>query len=478
MSGTTGTNSITKFTKKHVLTNPSSFVTFNFTNMTIYQKDIQHSNADDIKYFQVEYTSNRDADIVYSGTHPNYKINSIYITNLIHSNIKITNLDTSNGHFKGELIFEATNKVDGTKIFLCFLIAESTEEIKVTKDNTSLKVLYTDIIKNGDSYAQKYVSSTKTASLNLDTDTIPEQKECIIYTDIDGNITVVYLKPIVLPVSDIITSYTSTLTTSIPTTKLNGPALFTKTPVDSDIVSNISAGIASNINPNYQTDQEIYIDCNPTGESAERLTTYNIPIASDLMKDIDKSSFAQLTGNFILIGLIAFMCYVGVPLIYNAAVVDKMEKDDIGYSKYFITGYFVIIIIALFSTGGGIESLMAGLFVTAIAVITYVLISNDESNNNRSINFKIDGFLMFIVGVFKFILKFECISLIIGLFIIFLVIILPIRFVAKKKIKENGIEKEVDLISEKEFTAIMAWCSLVVIPFISVIMIRITTTKG
>ena len=484
---------ITNFQKKHVASNPSSFLTYNLTKMMIYRSDILSITPNIFKVKYQKSSSNSNYDIVYNSNprngNVNYDITNIYLSKLIHNNIKISGgIDTTStgtGDFIGELIINAENGADGTPLYLCFLIkgVNSNATDSISNRKGSLTTVFENIIRDTDT--SNIAGSTATTTINPGSDgTIPNQDSdgCIIYTDDESTyFVVVYLNPITILNTSEVKSYISNCGAigTPPTIMVEGTSItaFTKTPSSANILSAMTSQLANSLNPgdnpNFKADQNIYIDCNPTGESVDRLTTYNLPISSDLMKDIDKSSFAKLCGNFAAVGLLALICYVGVPVLYKA-VVKNMNNDDVLLSKQFITAFFIIIAIALYSSGndiGSMESLMAGLMVTSVAILTYILISNEEQRNNlNSTGLDPIKLLTFSGGVFGFLIQ-KCMPLILVLWAILIVIVITIWKVAKKK-DENG--KEVELIDQKQMGVILGWFIVVVIPTFSGLLVQIS----
>jgi len=75
---------------------------------------------------------------------------------------------------------------------------------------------------------------------------------------------------------------------------------------------------------NLENDDQIYIDCNPTGESADTIAAYNIPINSEYAKVSSKSMFerhATFAGMF-LIALVGV--YMVVPWFYRTYVIESI----------------------------------------------------------------------------------------------------------------------------------------------------------
>ena len=290
-------------------------------------------------------------------------------------------------------------------------------------------------------------------------ETIPSQTNCITYFDTTKNATVViYTNPITYNTVTNTTTFKSYLDGLTTTTKL-----FNVQPnLSSDKINNKSTSstgsTGSNSKSNIENDN-IYIDCNPTGESEESIKTYKLPINSNLMNDIQKSSVSTLINNFAMFSILLIICYVGIPQLYSAAVCEKnMGDEDQYYSRIFIFVYFAVVIFALFVQGSvnqDMNELLAGFFFMFLAVLTYILVLD---NGNNDIVFNIKDFVVFIFGILNHLFNPTKTTIyIIGFF-------LAMVLISSFFMKDN--DGNVFISSNKGQIAI-CWISILVIPTVS-----------
>jgi hypothetical protein len=103
-----------------------------------------------------------------------------------------------------------------------------------------------------------------------------------------------------------------------------------------------STSLFSNYKENYivlpksnisqRGEDEIYIDCTPTGESAETIATYNVPIQSEYTRDWGKLDFMKMTIQLLMVFILILTTYFGIPITYKRVVVDniyRLIKNDI-----------------------------------------------------------------------------------------------------------------------------------------------------
>ena len=460
--------------------------------MNFYQSDIQTTTATDGNY-HIKYNSptanSNNFNVVYYNNNTSrneyYNVTDVYFYNLIHNNIVgVTDGSQEPGsapNLIGELVFETTNFSGGTakkgnsKLFLCFLIqnANGGNGIGPSKATDgpgtgSIGKLFNNIISDGKGNIVYGSSGKGTTTISPSVDgTIPEQDQAIIYFDSAYNATVVvYLKPITVSVDSEV-KFIFSMNNRVSPIINNYPSKATHI-LNSDTTG---TGIVDMSNNSlYSENSQIYIDCSPTGASESSITTYNLPINSDLMSDIQHSSFARLCTNFALFGIILLAAYIGIPKLYNLAVCEKMQGNDIMYAKSFIILYLMTISLALFANGnqsGNMIEMIAGFFVIFLTIITYILISNEELAANRSFEgFNMIDFITFVGGVIGFIFE-KCLAGIFVLWVILVVILVILAYAAKKDDGEP-------VITNTQFRDIMLWVGLVAIPTMVGLMIQIS----
>lgn len=431
-------------------------------NMALFSSDVQSQTTD--KYFKISYnfspcsvsTNINDTQSVYNAT-------NFYIYGLLHN---ITGLTDKLQNINGEFIIENVSQLDGSKLYLCFLLQSigATENPTNDPKNGLLSQFFNNLVtdSNGSFINKGSSSANKNIQISPYYDqTIPPQTNCITYFDTTNNATVIiYTKPI---------TYNTVTNTSSFKTYLDGlitkTKLFKTQPVSTnDKINNKSTGSSSTSTStstsksNIENDN-IYIDCNPTGESEESIKTYKLPINSNLMNDIQKSSVSTLINNFAMFSILLIICYVGIPQLYSAAVCEKnMSDEDQYYSRIFIFVYFSVVIFALFVQGSAnqdMNELLAGFFFMFLAVLTYILVLDSETSD---IVFKIKDFVVFIFGILNHLFNPSKITIyIIGFF-------LAMVLISSFFMKDN--DGNVFISSNKGQIAI-CWISILVLPTIS-----------
>ncbi len=81
------------------------------------------------------------------------------------------------------------------------------------------------------------------------------------------------------------------------------------------------------------TGDEIYIDCNPTGETKDEDDAYVIPVNSDIMDNKSNYDNSLMVTNFAIFAVITVFSYFNIPPLYKYAVIDlvllgiKVKRD-------------------------------------------------------------------------------------------------------------------------------------------------------
>lgn len=436
------------FTSQDIINDPTSIINYSgLTGMEIYQSDIQSKKAtydisnplDSKPSFKVSYSSD-ETNVI--STIPkntgNFKTTNFYFFGLIHDNISGVTDSASNSDksINGEFIIENTLEgKDSSKLYLCFLLKKVNSNPTNDPENGLLSTFLNKIINDNTGspcFKDSYVSGSKCNSsetINVaNNDSIPVQnKGCIAYFDSKKNSTViVYLNPITY------TTGTRKLESYLSNLSKTSGNLFSKYPFnETDIIlsglQNASNDTSKSKTSTDNDNDKIYIDCNPTGEGQENIKTYNLPINSDLMSDLQNSSISKLLNNFVMFGILLLVSYVGIPKLYNYAVCDKLGDEQQYYARTFILFYFVVVISALFIDGSinsDMREIFIGFFFIFLAIITYVLVL--DVGTSADFTFNIGTFITFVVKsvIYLFYPKnlaiisiFEAILIVCGIFI-------------------------------------------------------------
>ena len=513
---------MSNFTKADIILKPTEFLNYYLTGLHFGASNIQSEST--TGYYKLSYDSTSSSNS-YQATYYNhpttnsnahYKLTNLYFYKLLHNNI--TDVTTGTGKLDnviGELVLELNDSSNSSNFYLCFLIqsvnSKGTDD-HITKQGGSISQLFDNIIadpKNTGGILYKSSPGTGSATISPSSDgTIPKQDGtgCIIYNNTKNsseNTVVVYLKPITVSNPGFI-SFISGSTINSTTTLFDiYPQLITtsggaKTTPASQVLSNpvnMSASQAALLasetavigtGSSSAVDEQIYIDCNPTADSngdaiLDSELAYNIPLNSTLMQDIQHSSMAQLTSNFLFFGFIVFVAYMGIPRFYNLAICDKMTNhEDRVSAKVFIMMYLLIICIVLFYQGqqtGNMTELLAGSAFVFFTILTYVLIANEENREGVSANFTVPHFIGFLTGVINFLISAKCLPMIVMLCIFLMVILVCLAFVPgqKSNLPKDDVYIEGASITKDQFRDYFCWIGFLVIPTIVGTMMWITS---
>jgi hypothetical protein len=139
-------------------------------------------------------------------------------------------------------------------------------------------------------------------------------------------------------------------------------------------------------NISLKIDEQIYIDCNPTGESQETIQTYNLPINSELMNGKQEMDYMKTSVNFAMFAVLLVVSYFLVPNIYKFMVIDKIiyffkKNNDIETN----TGVNPVL------TRIRSADILIGLYFLITASILFTI---GMTNDNASMNY---GFLFILV---------------------------------------------------------------------------------
>ena len=329
----------------------TSKILYNYYNTTISSSDVEVKTSSGLTYYNinVSYPSNTP-NVLYPDSLGTFIANKIYLSGTMHTLKQIPTTNTF-----GELIIEHTPLTGTGKLFVCILLNYSQN---IVSDKNSVDDLI-DIASSDD--ARKQIA--------LNTSILP-QPNAIVYTDKDnGNTIIVFASPIYISEAS-----------KDNIKNLAKPSLFSNYSPEYKILPQNSISMVDK--------DEIYIDCSPTGASAEEIATYNVPINSEYTQDAGKLDFMKTTIQLCLVFLLIVITYYSVPFFYKTVVVDNIKKlihTDIG-KKNRNTAIDIILIILSFLllikiTYDGViqnnfDSVLSGvyffvLFGLSIAIIGY-----------------------------------------------------------------------------------------------------------
>lgn len=227
-------------------------------------------------------------------TQLNYMHTQLYINQLIHYNIE--GLTSNNSNMVGELIIEHNALSNTTKLYSCYLL--ETKSILLTDENEIDKML----------------SMPDKQSDNLDVDmnmVLPKQDSCIVYKS-GNNYVCVFTTPILINTASkekIVNKFANTTT------------LFNISPNQGSYV------VIPGNNISKRDNEEIYIDCQPTGVSEEEINTYSVPIHSENASQSQERDYMKTVVNYGMFMMTALVSYIIVPLFYKNVVIDTSTME-------------------------------------------------------------------------------------------------------------------------------------------------------
>jgi hypothetical protein len=266
-------------------------IVYDYNNIDIKKNDIVFDNKTINLKIPVTFPVNVP-NVTYPNSLNNYNATNIYISSIIHNNI--TQISSTS---MAELIIEHKTITGFGTLYTCFLL----EFINGSKDVNDLDKLIS-------MYNSKNTKNTKNILFNLNK-TIPTQDYCIIYKPTNSITAMVFTTPIYLNQN----SYDILLKNKIGANNL---------------FSNYNANyiVLPKANISQRGEEEIYIDCTPTGESAETIATYNVPIQSEYTRDWGKLDFMKMTIQLLMVFILLLTTYFGVPIMYKRVVVDNISR--------------------------------------------------------------------------------------------------------------------------------------------------------
>jgi len=323
-------------------------IVYDLFTTSINKNEVQSpSSNSSINYFKVPFyngTPNPNFYYTSGGVTNNYVTKNIYIFGLLHNNI--TGITDKNPNIIGEVVIELSSTSAGSA-YLCLLLEKPPPYgAPPSGDIDSILAL------------PKSNNYTLNVSLN---NSITSQENAIVYKN-NGATVFVFTDTIVIDSDSANKIFGS-----------SGVGGFDITTTLFSANSTTDYVIIPTKNISIKQDEQIYIDCNPTGESDATMNTYNVPINSELMNEKQQLDYMKQTVDFAIFSLIVVICYFLVPSFYKFIVIDKIFRIHPN----------VI-------TNGGANSILtrirsADILIGAFFIITaYVLFQTGISTNNAT----------------------------------------------------------------------------------------------
>ena len=258
-------------------------IIYDYPLTTIYTNEIRNDGG----VFQAPVTYSIDNNFYYTsdGATSEFNFSKIHIGKVYHDNV--VNVSENNSKIIGEVVLEHS-----PKCYVCFFLETSSSSKK--------NVLEAMLAREAANY-----------EINMN-DIIPKQDKCIQYKDGSKNVfvftTPIYMTP---DLTEIISDVSN---------------LFSKKYHKDYMV------IPGN-NLNQRDDDQIYIDCSPTGASEEELNTYNVPINSKMLNEKQQTDLMVMTTNFAFFAVLSLVGYFIIPMFYKKSVIDMILFMNPGTGK-------------------------------------------------------------------------------------------------------------------------------------------------
>jgi hypothetical protein len=323
-------------------------------------------------FYKINFV-NREPNFTFAGITPSsYVANTMYLYGLLHRNIAGVTSKTNNSII-GEIVIQHANaNKQAQKVFTCFLVEEMSDK---TTDN-SIDTLMKMITGEG-------TDPDMTVELNT---IIPKQTTCVYYVDDENH---VFL-----------------FTTPLQVNKAAADVFRNKLSVDTKLFKVYPPTNYNVINMNKEKKAqegftlqegatgEIYIDCQPTGESAETIQAYAVPINSAYGDSKNQIDFFKMMINFGVFLIISILTYFTIPPFYKHVVVDKINRQyeksrDIETRRQFIyiadlwlIAIFIISIVDAFMGGiaktGHYSLIQYGIGLCVVLIVSFALIQMNK----------------------------------------------------------------------------------------------------
>jgi hypothetical protein len=214
----------------------------------------------------------------------------------------------------GEFIIKHTpvGSSNPGNIYLCFLLSNNISALNLVSTNDVDNII-------------NFVMTNGTISGSIETllqSTIPIQNNAVQYTNNNKDKIFVFTNPIN------INSKSNNFLKQLPSIAVDSyipPFLLPFPPNNAQMLTTDNIQTAESDN--------IYMDCQPTGASADEIKTYNVPINSEYTQNAAKIDLMTFIVQISIIFAILVMTYFMIPRMYKWFVIDNINKFVLNYEK-------------------------------------------------------------------------------------------------------------------------------------------------
>lgn len=322
-------------TGKEFTPTPSQLQLFyNYPSSTISSSEVVYKNrsSDDKSRIESTFTFNTTTPQFIFGTTTNFTSEKITITSLVHNifpGITEKNNEKMNGNepaITGELIIKHKPQSGTGNLYSCFLL-EKQETGSINNVDALISMADDDDMQ------------PKDIAIGQD---IPTNQKAVSY-DSKGNKIVVFLTPIKIngASANIIKNLyynfedkfygTNENIKKDPKISGNAEKTFMIHESEEGAVANANTtALSSTDMPEMPVGSDYYLDCRPTGESAETIAHYNVPIQSEYTENAQKVEAQKTFINFIIFIVMLVIVYSMVPSLYKFLIYDRIISKEGG----------------------------------------------------------------------------------------------------------------------------------------------------
>jgi hypothetical protein len=278
-----------------------TLLTFDFTGIDVYLSNVIYYNSDDAEvknepeicngYRITQFSPPSPSNLSYPDDKHTYRSSDMYITKVIH---KVVDDKYKETPYVGEITIKFLPNIStDPKVHLCFFLTNTSLKNSEDKSNDMDRIIDMISSENPDDHINTSLSSV-----------IKPQSAGVLFDDF-GDVFILMTNPIYIS-SDI--------------SELNdNKKLFI-------IDYNSEKLLLRSNNIVMGNDNNVYMECNPTGVSEETIQTYNVPIYSEYSKDISKYTTMNYTINFTSVVAVVFIIYAFFPSFYINYIYENVKK--------------------------------------------------------------------------------------------------------------------------------------------------------
>ena len=319
-----------------------------FPTRTFFKTDVSKANN---KYSATFTNSQPNLFYKKAGITENYIATKIDIYQTLHTDL-VTDVI-------GEMVVTMTSTTNTAACYLCFLLKKSTNGSNNNIDNFLSLCEGTEGVNNAELYIDSFFSGN-----------------CISYVDNQRNTVFIVETPITL------------------NGESSGLNIFGSTAENPSVPFELVPGTFSVIesaNISKSNSGEIYIDCQPSGASADESATYEVPINSEYTKEASNLKYMNMIMHFAFFFIVLVICSVAVPLLYTRTVIDQIHritsKDAATKRNIMVDWLLLFLVFFIISVLAVVGNLAGATIVTIFIALSSSIITMYRQTDEKYISY-------------------------------------------------------------------------------------------